>query len=107
MLKLALIFLRSMLKSRQSMALEIIALRHQLDVLQRNAKRPRLNPSDRALWAVLFHVLPDRRRHLTIVQPDTVVRWHRVNQAGMPRPHHRAERPSPQADSQGVLRLLP
>jgi putative transposase len=78
MLKLALIFLRSMLKSRQSMALEIIALRHQLDVLQRNAKRPRLNPSDRALWAVLFHVLPNWRRQLTIVQPDTVVGWHRA-----------------------------
>ncbi len=59
MLKLALIFLCSMMKSRQSMALEFIALRHQLDVLQRNAKRQRLNPSDRSLWAVLFHVLPD------------------------------------------------
>jgi len=67
-----------MLKSRQSMALEIIALRHQLDVLQRNTKRPRLNPSDRALWTVLLHVLPNWRRQLTIVQPDTVVGWHRA-----------------------------
>ncbi len=76
MIKLALIFLRSMLKSRLTMALGIIALRHQLDVLQRN-KRPHLKPSDRALWAVLCRVLPDWRRHLTIVQPDTVVGWHR------------------------------
>lgn len=40
------------------MALEIVALRHQLDVLQRNAKRPRLQPSDRALWAILCRILP-------------------------------------------------
>jgi transposase InsO family protein len=59
------------------MALEIVALRHQLDVLQRNAKRPRLKPSDRALWAILCRILPDWRRHLTIVQPDTVIGWHR------------------------------
>jgi len=77
MLKLALIFLRSMLKSRQSMALEIVAFRHQLDVLQRNAKRPSLKPSDRALWALLCHVLPNWRRHLAIVQPVTVIGWHR------------------------------
>jgi hypothetical protein len=37
------------LKSRQQLAIENIALRHQLEVLQRNAKRPRLKASDRAL----------------------------------------------------------
>jgi len=77
MLKLALIFLRSIFRSHQSMALEIVALHHQLDVLQRNAKRPRLKLSDRALWAVLCHVLPNWQRYLTIVKPETVVGWHR------------------------------
>ena len=77
MLKLALIILRSTFRSHQSMALEIVALRHQLAVLQRSAKRPRLKPSDRALWAVLCHVLPNWRQHLTIVKPETVVGWHR------------------------------
>ena len=77
MLKAALVFLVSGCRSRLSMALEIVALRHQLDVLQRNAKRPRLKPSDRALWAVLCHVLPNWRQHLTIVKPETVVGWHR------------------------------
>ena len=77
MLKFAAIILLSAFRSRRSMALEIVALRHQLDVLQRNAKRPRLKPSDRALWAVLCHILPNWPRHLTIVQPDTVVGWHR------------------------------
>jgi len=68
----------TLLKSRRSLALENIALRHQLEVLQRNAKRPHLTPSDRAFWALLSRFLPDWRRHLTIVQPDTVVRWHRA-----------------------------
>ena len=66
------------LRSRRQLALENIALRHQLEVLQRNAKRPRLKPSDRAMWAMLSRILPDWKRHLTIVQPDTVVRWHRA-----------------------------
>ncbi len=66
------------LKSRRQLALENVALRHQLEVLQRTAKRPRLRPSDRALWAILSRVLPDWRRHISIVQPNTVVRWHRA-----------------------------
>ncbi len=78
MLKIILQALVAALRSRQRLALENIALRHQLEVLQRTAKRPRLRPSDRALWAVLSLVLPGWRRHLTIVQPDTVVRWHRT-----------------------------
>ena len=67
----------SSLRSHQSLVLENIALRQQLDVLQRNAKRPRLKPSDRVLWALFSRFLPDWRRHLTIVQPKTVVAWHR------------------------------
>ena len=68
----------SALQSRQRLIIENIALRHQLEVLQRNSKRPRLKPSDRMLWALFSRFLPDWRRHLTIVQPDTVVRWHRA-----------------------------
>ena len=78
MFKIILIAVSRTLASRQRLVLENIALRHQLEVLQRNAKRPQLRPSDRALWALLSRILPDWRRHLTIVQPDTVVRWHRA-----------------------------
>jgi len=78
MLKHLLVLLLASLRSRRELALENVALRHQLEVLQRNAKRPRLRPSDRAFWAVLSRILPDWRRHLTIVQPDTVIRWHRA-----------------------------
>jgi putative transposase len=78
MLKIILYALASALSSRRQLALENIALRHQLDVLQRNAKPPRLRSSDRALWAFLSRFLPDWRLHLSIVQPDTVIRWHRA-----------------------------
>lgn len=78
MLKFILIAFVAAFKSRRQLALENIALRHQLEIHQRNANRPRLKPSDRALWALLSRLLPDWRRHLTIVQPDTVIRWHRA-----------------------------
>ncbi len=53
MLKHMLNFLIFSFKSRPSLVLENLALRHQLDYLQRNAKRPRLKPNDRTLWALL------------------------------------------------------
>ena len=65
------------LKFRQALVLENLALRHQLDVLQRNAKRPRLTNQDRTLWVILSKSWPDWRRPLAVVQPETVIRWHR------------------------------
>ena len=67
----------SALRSRRAMVLENLALRHQLHVLQRNAKRPLLTNRDRVLWVMLSRVWADWRTSLTVVQPDTVVRWHR------------------------------
>ena len=64
-------------KSRQALILENIALRHQIEVLQRNSGRPRLFWRDRAFWDVLSCIWPDWRKTLYIVQPETVVRWHR------------------------------
>jgi hypothetical protein len=61
--------------------IEILALRHQISVLQRQlgAGRPRFEPADRALLAALLAPLPrDRLRRLQlIIRPDTVLRWHR------------------------------
>jgi transposase InsO family protein len=78
MFKIILYAAATVFRSRRQLLLENVALRHQLEVLQRNAKRPQLRPSDRALWAILSRFLPDWRRHLSIVQPDTVIRWHRA-----------------------------
>ena len=57
--------------------LEILALRHQIGVLQRSVKRPKLTPADRLLWAWLCEAWSDWRSALVIVEPDTVVAWHR------------------------------
>jgi hypothetical protein len=51
--------LLSALRSHRALVLENLALRHQLDVLQRNAKRPRLTIRDRSLWVILSRVWPD------------------------------------------------
>jgi putative transposase len=68
----------SALKSRASLQLENLALRHQIGVLQRSAKkRPQLNPADRFLWVWLSRVWKDWRSSLLIVKPETVVAWHR------------------------------
>jgi transposase InsO family protein len=67
----------AILKSRRNLLLENLALSHQLLVLGRNASRPRLNPLDRALWAWLSHTWNRWRIRLLIVQPDTVIQWHR------------------------------
>jgi hypothetical protein len=68
----------SVLKSRTALQLENVALRHQIGVLQRSAKkRPRLHASDRLLWVWLSRVWADWRSSLFIVKPETVVAWHR------------------------------
>ncbi len=57
---------------------EVLALRHQLAVLQRaTLKRPRLRPIDRLVWVLLSSVWPNWRRAMQFVTPATVVRWHR------------------------------
>ena len=59
------------------LVLENLALRQQLAVLQRSVKRPRLRRRDRAFWVLLSRIWSNWRSALTIVKPDTVVRWHR------------------------------
>jgi hypothetical protein len=60
---------------------EILALRHQITVLERQLgnDRVRFTPSDRAFLAALLHRLPSQllRRVRLLVRPDTVLRWHR------------------------------
>ena len=75
--RFALAALLQALRDRQELELENLALRHQLEVLTRNRSRPRLRPADRLLWSWLSRLWFGWRRHIVIVQPDTVVRWHR------------------------------
>ncbi len=71
------ILLRAFLLPRATLAAEILALRHQLGVLQRSVSRPRLRQRDRILWVWLSRLWADWRSSLVIVKPATVVRWHR------------------------------
>ena len=70
-------FLRALLSGQASIALENLALRHQLAVLQRSVRRPRLSRWDRILWVWLSRVWANWRSNLIIVQPATVLAWHR------------------------------
>ena len=70
-------FLRAMLFGSATIALENLALRHQLVVLQRSVRRPRLSRWDRILWAWLSRRWMGWRSSLVIVQLATVLAWHR------------------------------
>ena len=77
-LSILITLLRSALRSRAAVELENLALRHQLNVLKRSVKRrPKLTTADRLLWAVLSQIWRDWRSAVVIVQPETVIAWHR------------------------------
>ena len=70
--------LRFLARSRAALHLEILALRHQLAVVNRTRRpRLRLTSTDRLLWAWLSRTWGGWRSVLRIVKPETVVGWHR------------------------------
>jgi putative transposase len=73
--------LRLLPVSDQAKEVEILALRHQISVLQRQLgkARPRFSLADRAFLAALLHRLPREAlgRFRLLVRPETVLRWHR------------------------------
>ena len=69
--------LRALRFGSVAIALENLALRHQLEGLRRSVPRPRLSRSDRILWVWLSRRWTDWRSSLVIVQPATVLAWHR------------------------------
>jgi putative transposase len=73
-----LLTLRTSTRSRAALQLEVLALRHQLQVLQRaRLHRVRLAMTDRWVWVVLSRVWTEWRTALVIVKPETVIAWHR------------------------------
>jgi hypothetical protein len=65
-------------RSRIALQAEILALRHQINILRRSSqKRPRLRVSDRILWVWLSRLWSNWRSALLIVRPETILRWHR------------------------------
>jgi hypothetical protein len=65
-------------RTQAQLEAEITMLRHQLNVLRRQApSKLRLTAADRLLFVWLCRLFPSLRNAITIVQPDTVLRWHR------------------------------
>ena len=69
--------LNTSMVARFHMALENLALRQQLEVLERSGKRPKLRQRDRIFWVLLSAIWPDWRSALVIVKPETVLGWRR------------------------------
>jgi transposase InsO family protein len=69
--------LRDLVRSRPALLTENALLRQQLLILQRRVKRPRCTPSDRLLLVLLASRLRTWQRAVLIVQPETLLRWHR------------------------------
>src|SRR3954454_566037 len=65
-------------RSRRELIIENAVLRHQVNVLRRRSKRPELHLVDRLKLLVGARLLPSWRRVIAIVQPETVLRWHRA-----------------------------
>jgi transposase InsO family protein len=80
-------------RSRLSVQLELIALRHQVAVYKQSISRPKLRPTDRLLWVWLSRLWPGWQEVLAFVQPRTVIAWQkkrcrnywrRLSQSGKP-----------------------
>ena len=93
------------LRSRRNLALENLALRQQLMVLQRQKGTVRLKDRDRVFWIWLRRLWPGWRRALVLVQPATVVGWHRRGFRAYGRWKSRARGGRPRIDP-SVQRLI-
>ena len=98
----------SFCQPRHEHALEVLALRHQLMVLKRQTRRPKLRSSDRFLWMLLMKVWPGWKTCLMIFQPDTLVGWKRAGLRMFRRwkSRHRRGRPGKDAELIGLIRRM-
>lgn len=69
--------LRAACRSQRELALENLALRQQLAALKFRHPRPRLTDADRLFWVLLARFWTGWQNALHIVEPETVLRWHR------------------------------
>jgi transposase len=109
----ALSLLRRLPMSDRDKDAEILALRHQITLLERqlHGEKVRFNPADRAFLAALLHRLPRHmlRRIRLLIRPETVLRWHRDlitrRHAAISRPKRAGRPPTVRSIRVLVLRL--
>ncbi len=107
LLKLLLWAVRALARSRQTLVLENLALRHQLATLAPRGRRSRLQPADRLFWVALRALWTDWARSLVIVKPATVVAWHRrAYRAYWRRLSRRPGRPRTDAQLRDLIRRV-
>jgi putative transposase len=94
--------------SEREKEIEILLLRHQLRVLERQVGRPQLTPADRVLLAAFSRVLSRQRWKLSVfVTPATLLRWHRELVARRwTYPHRRPGRPPTPAELRALVTRL-
>ena len=71
------LFVRGLSAGRAALVAENLALRQQLIVFQRSVKRPKLRKRNRIFWVWLSRLWSGWQSALTLVQPETVVKWQR------------------------------
>ena len=91
--------IRDLFRTRRSLLAEVALLRHQVTVLQRSVPRPRITRLDRIALVALAALTPTWRNVLRLVQPETLLRWHRAGFKALWRWRTRPRRP--------VVRLAP
>src|SRR5216683_6409207 len=103
-----LFMLRSSFRTHARMQIEILALRHQLAVLQRQKKRVSLRAADRLLWVLLSRIWKQWRSALIMVKPETVIGWHRKGFRLYWRwkSRHPAGRPSVSSEVSNLIRKM-
>jgi hypothetical protein len=101
--------LLGLIRLKTSLEAEMLALRHQLNVLRRTSpRRPVFSNFDRMVFVCLYRIAPRILDALTIVEPETVIRWHRVGFRSFWRwkSHRRAGRPSVTAEIRRLIREM-
>jgi len=79
-LKLFVHILVAPIKTQARLEAEIVLLRHQLNVLRRRfPSQARLSAVDRLLFVWLHRLFPSVLNAITIVQSETIIRWHRTS----------------------------
>ena len=77
MLNLIINYLRDLLRPQRDLLLENLALRQQILILERQVKRPRFKDHERVFWVLLSRFWSGWKNPLRLVQPETVISWHR------------------------------